>query len=395
MFLLIEGGDLFCPEPIGRRSILVANDRIERVDGVDRRALDALGVAYEVIDASGCYVIPGLIDPHQHLLGGSGEGSLALQTPMIFPREIVRAGITTVVGLLGVDTTTKTIQGLLGRVKALCEDGVTAYMWSGGYNVPPTTLLGSVREDMMYVSEVIGAGEIAISDERGLNQSAQELAKLVRDVHVGGLLTGKCGRTHFHVGDESTRLQPLRELIDDFQVRVEWLYPTHVERSEKLLHEAMELAGGGAYVDIDTVNEDLARWFRLYVDGGAPLDRLTVSSDADSGTPDAHWRQLRELVVTHGYPLEMVLPIATTNVAAALKLPSKGCIEPGKDADLVVVERDSLAIREVVSRGRRVVADGEVVLREKFLSKSKRLVTIVGDEAPDSIGVVDAGGRIN
>ena len=167
MLLLIENGELYDPIPRGPQSVLIANDRIEKVGRVDRRVLDALGVEHEVIDATDCAVVPGFIDPHQHLLGGSGEGSLALQSPEIFLREIVRAGITSVVGTLGVDTTMKTIAGLLARVKALEEEGISAWLWTGGYNVPPTTVMASIREDMLFVDEVVGAGEIAISTSEG------------------------------------------------------------------------------------------------------------------------------------------------------------------------------------------------------------------------------------
>src|SRR5207237_7845558 len=123
--LLIEGGDVYAPAPVGAQDVLVANDRVLRVGPADRRALDALaalGVPYEVVDARDAYVVPGFIDPHEHLLGGSGEGGLSLQSPELFLTEIVRAGVTTVVGVLGVDTTMKTMAGLLGRVKALAED---------------------------------------------------------------------------------------------------------------------------------------------------------------------------------------------------------------------------------------------------------------------------------
>ncbi len=384
MFILIENGELYCPEPKGRGSVLIANQLIEKVGDVDRRALDALGVEYEVIDADGCVVAPGLLDPHQHLLGGSGEGSLALQSPMLFLHEIVPAGITSVVGTLGVDTTMKTISGLLARVKALAEEGLEAWMWTGGYNVPPTTVMGSVREDLMYVDEVVGAGEVAISDERSLNQSGQELASLVRDTHVGGLLSGKAGVTHFHVGEENTRLEPLRELVEDFQVKPEWLYPTHVQRNEKLLDEAIELARAGAMVDFDTAAQDLARWLRYYIDHGGPLERLTISSDADSGHPLIYFEQFRSLVLREGYPLERVLPLATLNPARAVKLDRrKGTITPGKDADLVVLERDTLDVREVIARGHRMVRDGKVAGREKFLEKSYRTIHMTGGGADE------------
>lgn len=383
MFILIENGELYAPERLGESPVLVANDRIERIGAVDRRALDALGVEYEVIDAAGCVVTPGLIDVHEHLLGGSGEGSLSLQTPMLFPSEIVRAGVTTVVGTLGVDTTMKTISGLLARVKALHEEGLTAFMWSGGYNVPPTTVTGSIRNDMLFIEECIGAGEIAISDERGLNVSAEELAKLVRDVHVGGLLSGKSGLTHFHVGEEDSRLEPLRTIVEDFRVKAEWLYPTHVQRNERLLRETIDLANAGAHVDFDVVNEDIAHWLRFYLDNGGPIESLSISSDADSSTPDILFEQFRGLVTSHQFALELVLPLVTSTPADCLKLRDKGHLRPGCDADVVVMDARSLEIREVIARGKRMVANGAVAFRERYLEKSKRAVAIIGDEAPD------------
>lgn len=382
MFILIENGELYDPQPRGRASVLAANQQIEKVGEVDRRALDALGVEYETIDASGCIVAPGLLDPHEHLLGGSGEGSLALQSPMLFLHEIVPSGITSVIGTLGVDTTMKTIAGLLARVKALAEEGLECWMWTGGYNVPPTTVLGSVREDMMFIDEVVGAGEVAISDERSLNQSSQELAKLVHDTHVGGLLSGKAGVTHFHVGERDARLQPLRDLVEQFQAKPEWLYPTHVQRNAKLLDEAIELARAGAYVDFDTAAQDLARWFRYYLDQDGPLDRLTISSDADSGHPRIYFEQFRSLVLREGFPLERVLPIVTLNPARAVKLDHrKGTVEPAKDADLVVLDRDTLDVREVIARGNRMVVDGRVVVRENFVENSYRTIRLTGDKA--------------
>jgi beta-aspartyl-dipeptidase (metallo-type) len=383
MFILIENGELYAPERLGAASVLVANDRIEQIGDVDRRALDTLGVDYQLIDAAGCVITPGFVDVHEHLLGGSGEGGLALQTPMLLPSELVRAGITTVVGTLGVDTTMKTMSGLLARVKALRDEGIAAFMWSGGYNVPPTTVTRSIREDILFIEECIGAGEIAISDERGLNQSGQELAKLVRDVHVGGLLSGKAGITHFHVGEDDTRLEPLREIIEDFQVRAEWLYPTHVQRNEKLLREAIDLANAGAHVDFDVVNEDVAKWLRFYLDNGGPIECLTISSDADSSTPDIFFQQLRGLVTDHRFALERVLPLVTSTPADFLKLTKKGHLRAGCAADILVMDARSLDLRDVVAGGERMVANGSLAFREQYLKKSKRAISIIGDKAPD------------
>jgi beta-aspartyl-dipeptidase (metallo-type) len=380
MIILIENGDVYAPEHKGRQPVLLINDRIEKIGKVNRKALDELGCDYEVIDAEDCVVVPGIIDPHEHLLGGSGEGSLALQSPMLFISEIVRSGITTVVGTLGVDTTMKTLPGLLARVKALKEEGISTRMWTGGYNIPPLTITGSVRNDMLFIDECVGAGELAISDERSLQTSTDELARHVLDTHVGGLLSGKAGITHFHVGGGATRLEPLRRLLNDYEIKPEWLYPTHIERTPELMAEAVGLAREGSYVDLDVVEQKLAKDVKMYLDQGGPADRLTISSDSDSSTPDILFDQICGLIVKEKMPLELVLGFCTSNTAKVLKLEKKGRLDEGNDSDALVLRKGSFEIVEVIAMGQRMVKDGSVVAREKFLEESFRNVTLRGDK---------------
>ena len=380
MLTLIENGDVYAPEHRGPQSVLLIGERIEKIGRINRRALDDLGCDYEVIDASDCFITPGIIDPHKHLLGGSGEGSLSRQSPMLFLAEIVRAGVTTVVGTLGVDTTMKTLPGLLGRVKALNEEGLSTRMWTGGYNIPPLTITGSVRNDMLFIDECVGAGELAISDERSLQTSTDELARHVLDTHIGGLLSGKAGVTHFHVGGGSKRLEPLRDLLDNYSISAEWLYPTHIERSPELIAEAIGLAREGSFVDLDVVEQKLAKDVRMYLDDDGPIDKLTISSDADSSTPDILFDQLCGLVVKEKLPLDLVLGFCTSNTAKVLKLDKKGRLDEGNDADVLVLRKGSLEIVEVIARGKRMVKDGAVVAREKFLEESFRNVSLIGDK---------------
>lgn len=381
MLTLIENGEIYTPEPSGRGSVLLVGGRVARVGDLDARAVGALGLEVTVVDAAGCVVTPGLVDPHEHLLGGSGERGFATQTPEIFLSELVRAGITTVVGCLGVDTTTKTMRGLLARAKALREEGLTAYVYTGGYNVPPTTLTGSVREDIMLVEEVIGAGEVAISDRRATEPDARELARLVSDAHAGGLLSKKAGVTHFHVGDGRGRLAPLRELLDEYDVEPEWLYPTHVERHQALMEEAVELTARGVTVDVDTVEEDLAKWLGFYLERGGDPARLTASSDASIKSPRTLFEQVRDCVLNHGHELESVLPLVTSNTARVLRLKRKGRIEVGADADILVLRGDSLELKDVVAGGRLMMRDGGACVTESFLEESNRELSLKGGEA--------------
>jgi beta-aspartyl-dipeptidase (metallo-type) len=375
---LIENGFVYAPEPLGVQSILLAGDRIEKIGEVDRRALESAGLDLEVIDASDCFVTPGLIDPHEHLLGGSGEEGFSSQTPEIFLREIAIAGVTTVVGCLGVDTTTKTMPGLLARAKALNEEGLTAFIWSGGYNVPPTTITGSLRDDLIFIEEVIGAGEIAISDNRATEPAVGELARLVSDVHVGGMLSRKSGVTHFHVGDHPLRLAPLRELLENYAVEPEWLYPTHVDRSRELMREAAAFTRLGAFVDIDMTEENLPEQLRHFIDDNGDLNRLTLSSDAAISSPRALHAQICECVSGHGFPLELVLRLGAANTARVLKLDRKGRLERGCDADALILRGKTLEIKHVFAGGRQLVRGGELVVTEEFLTRSKRRISLYG-----------------
>lgn len=378
MLTLIRNGELYAPASLGRRDVLIFDRRIAAIGNFDPAALAPLQLELEVVEAAGCFVTPGLVDPHQHLLGGSGEKGFSTQTPEITASELARAGITTVVGCLGVDTTTKTPGGLLAKAKGLNEESLTAYIWTGGYNVPPTTLMRGVREDIICIAEVIGAGEVAIADERANAHEAPELAKLVKDAYVGGLLSRKCGVTHFHVGEGKSRLKLLRALIDDYEINPALLYPTHVERDEALMREAVELAARGSYVDLDTVGQDLPKWLRFYLDNGGDPARLTISSDASINSPLTLLDQIRACVLEHRFPLEQMLAHATANTAAVLQLEHKGRLEVGSDADLLVLRKDSLELRDVFACGRRLLRDGQLAFSENFLLETNRRISLEG-----------------
>ena len=382
MLTLVTGGDVYAPEPLGQQSVLLAGDRIVRVGEVDAAALQQSGLAVDVIDAAGCVVTPGLVDVHEHLIGGSGEKGFATLTPEVTFTELVRAGITTVVGCLGVDTTTRTMEALVAKVKGLNNEGLTAYAYTGGYDVPPVTLTESVRRDLLFVQEIIAVGETAISDRRGREPSATELAKLVRDAYVGGLLSGKCGVTHFHVGDEATRLAPLHALLDDHHIDAALLYPTHVERNEPLMEEAVAITQRGVTVDVDVVEGDLGKWLRFFLDhGGDPL-RITASSDAAITGPETLLAQVRSCVHEHRFSLEQVLPLVTSSPARVLRLESKGRLRDGADGDVLVLKKGSLELQAVVARGEVLMRKGELARRESFLSESNRRINLNGEKAP-------------
>jgi len=82
------------------------------------------------------------------------------------------------------------------------------------------------------------------------------------------------------------------------------------------------------------------------------------------GSPAATGATLRALLA-RGQTLERVLPAFTANPARVLRLPRKGQLGPGADADLVVLDAGG-AVADVMARGRWHVRDGRPVIRGSF-----------------------------
>ncbi|HOX19820.1 MAG TPA: beta-aspartyl-peptidase, partial [Gemmatimonadales bacterium] len=338
-------------------------------------------------DFGGRRVIPGLVDGHVHLTGGGGESGPESRVPPVPLTRFTRGGVTTVVGVLGTDDVTRTTGSLVAAARGLVAEGLSAWCHTGGYHLPPTTLTGSVRGDIVHVDRIIGVGEVALSDHRSSQPTLDELLRLAGETHVAGLMTGKAGILHLHLGDGPRGLQLVNAALDASEIPPRVFNPTHVNRRRALFEEAMQLADRGAWIDLTAfpVGPDEDAWsaedaLLRYLGAGLPAERITVSSDGggclpvfdadgrvtdmDVGSPGALAAALRGLL-DRGQPLERVLPAFTSNPADLLRLPDKGRIEAGGDADLVVLNPNG-DLTDVMALGRWHMVDGRAVVRGTF-----------------------------
>lgn len=380
---LIRNADLYAPGKLGRRHVVVAGSTIVWVSP----DLPALGAMAHEIDAEGRRVIPGLIDPHVHVTGGGGEAGAHTRVPPLALSRFTSAGVTTVVGLLGTDDVTRTTAELVATVHGLRHEGLSAWCYTGGYHLPPATLTGTVRGDIALIDAVIGVGEVALSDHRSSQPTLDELAKLAAEAHVGGLMSGKAGVLHLHLGDGARGLELVRAALDRLEIPARVFNPTHVNRRRALFEEACELAQRGCTIDVTAfpVAEGEDAWpadqaLARYLDAGLPAERITVSSDAGGCLPvfDAEGRvssfgvgsagalaRTLQALVAGGQPLERVLPAFTANAAGLLRLARKGRIEPGYDADLAVLDEDG-SISDVMALGKWQLRNGRVAVSGTF-----------------------------
>ena len=387
--LLIQNADLYAPEHRGLRDLLVGGERVLWI-GAPGELADlpaSLCAACERIDLAGLRVIPGLVDSHVHVTGGGGEAGFRTRVPAPVLGRYTSAGVTTAVGLLGTDDTARGPRELLAAIYALREEGLSAWGWVGGYHVPPATLTGTLRADLALVEALIGVGEVAISDHRSSQPTFDEIARLGAEAHVAGLMSGKAGVVHLHLGDGPRGLDLVRRALAETEIPARVWHPTHVNRRRAPLEEALDIARRGGPVDVTAfpVDDGEDAWgaadaVRRYLDAGAPRDRLTVSSDAggclpcfdgegrvshmDVGDAGALLATLAELG-SAGVPLEHALPAFTSNPARLLRLPGKGKVEVGGDADLVALDTDGRA-HTVIARGAVHVRGGALVRRGTF-----------------------------
>ena len=368
--------------------MLLAGGRIAAI-GRDL-APPPVGWPVEEVWLDGAIVAPGLVDVHTHLSGGGGEGGAHTRVPPVALTALTTAGVTTAIGLLGTDSTTRSLAELLACARGLAHYGITALCYTGSYRMPPPTLLGSVREDIALVDRIVAVGELAISDHRSSQPTFDEFVRVAADAHVAGLMTGKAGLVHLHLGDGARGLSLVRRALEETELPARTFHPTHINRNRTLWAEAQELALRGVNVDltafpdepgVPTAGEDLAAWILA----GLPLERLTMSSDGGGCLPtfDADGglihmdvgaaRTLLEAVrgaVARGVALEDALRPVTRTPAEVFRLAGKGRLVVGGDADVLILTPvgAGLAVRGVLAGGRWLVRDGAACVRGLFES---------------------------
>ena len=384
--ILIKNADVYAPQHLGIRDVLVCGAQIEAVgEGLEG------GSGCRLIDAEGKKLTPGLIDRHVHVTGGGGEGSFHTRTPQIQLSSVIRAGITTLVGLLGTDDVSRTPEDLIAKVKALKEEGISAYALCGAYGVPSPTITGSIKKDIIFIDEILGV-KLAISDHRAPNISTEELIRLASDVRTAGIISGKCGCVVLHMGNGKKMLSQVFEALGETEIPVKTFQPTHVNRNHELFLDSLKLVKLGGTIDltcedfphglIKGVNDPVIGLLEEARRAGVPMERMTLSSDGQGSWSDYDeygnllemgvtdvgnmYAQLRSLVLNGGFALSEALSFFTSNPAKALDLfPKKGCIAPGADADLLLMG-ETLALDTVIAGGRVMMEAGELLVKGTY-----------------------------
>ena len=385
--LLIKNGDVYAPEHKGEKDILIINEKIFFIDQIIlTSALKAMDKNIKIIDASKCIVIPGYIDQHVHINGAGGEGGPQYRTPPIQLSELVKAGITSVVGLLGTDGFARSLKALLMKARALEQEGISTWIYTGAYQYPSPTITESILSDIILIDKVIGV-KIALSDHRASHPTVDEFIKVTSEARAGGILAGKAGVVHIHMGGEKQGLSYLFDIIRNTEIPVEQFAPTHLnKKDEEFFWQVVEFGKMGGYIDLtagvseeekSSENIKPGKAIKRLLKNGVLIEKITISSDGNGSIPKFNekkefvgmriasvsslHKEFINMVKEEKFSIEEAIHLTSTNIAKHLKLDKKGEIRAGKDADIIALDKESLKIKHVIARGKTLMEDEEVV----------------------------------
>ena len=384
MIKLLKNAQVYAPASLGRKDLLIVGEKICRID--DRiEGYDGLPDV-EVFDLAGKLLVPGYIDLHVHITGGGGEQGPASRVPESQLSAFTTNGITTVMGLLGTDGVTRSVENLVAKARALTEEGITVYCLTGSYGYPSTTITGSVEKDIMMIPPIIGV-KVSVSDHRSSNPTGEDLIALASAARRAGLLSNTPGLVTMHMGTGKGGLAPVFDVLDHSDIPARNLLPTHMLRTPELADQGAELVRRGGYMDCtaggdeESMEKGAAMLLDLLGRDGVTVDHVTLSSDAFGSQPrfnaagecvgltyasPKYLHKTIQSLVRRGLPLEEALKLLTSTPAEVLgKTGRKGCVAPGADADLLILG-DGLEIDSLFARGKTALWQEEVLMKGRF-----------------------------
>lgn len=390
MFKLIKGAEVYAPKKLGVNDILIAGEKILAIG----KGLDApSGFDCETVDAQGKIAFPGFIDIHIHSIGADdGQGPVG-RTFDIDWRDIVESGMTTTVGVLGGSIWVRSLAQLYMKTLELERMGVTSYMLTGCFKIPPPTLTGSIRKDLYLIDKVKGI-KTAIPDSTTAHHTWRDLASVASEVRIGAGMAKKGAITHVHVGRNPARMDVMLEMVERTGMNPQYIVPTHVNRlTPDVIEQGIEYTKMGGVVDLSSLmRKEEGTLTGLKVEftvkrmlkEGANIDNITISSDGnvpmairdEDGKQtgmyiaplDFNRREIRDIVNNKVTSFPEALKMVTTTPARILQIDdSKGEIKEGYDADIVIADTvESLKIDKVYAKGRLQVVNGKSVFQGHY-----------------------------
>ncbi len=392
-------------------AVVVQEGRITWVGSADDVQIPA---GARVIDTSGRTMMPGLIDAHAHVdLIGHGDydrfyefvggTERLLEMAEIAMGQMVRAGVTTAVDLGAplkiLEARDRVDRGEIPGPRLLASGAWITRITLDGVPLAYQNVIESPAEAAAVAERLIDAGSDVIKLWSGLTED--DMRAVVEVAHRRGI------RVHAHLYQPAAMWMALRTGVDVFQhagsagnppydddlvsaiahrgvpvvqtiAHRIWIYPATIAFPERLQDPRLKRDfPEDVWNEVQASFKDFARlsYFRSaprqirnsaiaarqFIDAGAVMGVGTDAASPLNFHTEAMWREMEALIESGMTPIQ-VLSAATKTNAELLGLGSEtGTIEPGKSADLIVVDGNPLADIRSLDRVQWVVARGRIM----------------------------------
>ncbi len=361
--------------PIANATILVSNGRIERIGPAASLKVPAGAMR---VDLAGKIVIPGLINAHGHL--GNGDRALPVYDQIIQQLKVYpRFGVTTVYalgddGVESVRVSHENTKVPLDRARLFASGGrataktpddarriiadrhaqrvhIIKTGMNGSANDMPSDVYTALIDEAHKRNLRVASHLFNLADAKGMvNAGLDVIAHSIRDRDVDSGFVAELKRRNVGYIPTVTRDLSVFQyvstpdyLTDPFFLRGNPLYAPQIERvKDPALHEKTRNNPGTAVAKAGF--DQALRNIKLLSDGG-----VMIAMGTDSGTGTGRWQGYfehieMELMVKAGMTPMQTLVAATGNAAKVMKIDNElGTLQPGKRADLVVLNADPLA----------------------------------------------------
>ncbi len=418
--VLITGATILTASDAGRienGAVLFQNGRITAVGPAS--AVRAPGSA-QVIDATGKYVIPGIIDAHSHIAADAiNEGSVAVSSMVSIMDVIDPTDIAIYREAAGGVTTSHVMHGSANPIGGqnaiikhrwgadaeglLFEDAPPTIKFALGEN-PKRSNFGGIPgipdrypQSRMGVMDVIRQAFVEATAykaewdaynarvARGDRNAIPPRRDLQLDPLVEILEGTRYVHSHSYRADEILQLMRLAE---EFGFRIHTFQ--HVLEGYRVADEIRE-HGAHASTFSDWWAYKVEAYEAIPYNAAIMTQRgVIVSINSDSGEEARHLNQeAAKTMKWGGLTEEEALALITINPAIQLNIQDRvGSIEVGKDADLVIYDNYPLSSYAKV---RTTFVDGEVVfdvdkdmeMRTQLAAEKQRLKELLGETEDD------------
>ncbi len=396
---------------------VVVNDGGRIISAGPRHTVDIPADA-TIIDLGGKTLLPGLIDAHVHVdLIGHGDydryyqflrGTERLHDVMpIAAKQMLRAGVTSAIDLGTpfqiLDLREQISSGAIPGPRLTISGPWITRVYLDGVPDEYQIMIDSPREAAARTRELIDNGADVIKTWVGLTED--DYRAVVNEAHARSI------KVHAHLYRPDAMWAALNAGVDVFQhagsarnppyddelvTRIAhdgipivqtishriWVYPATVAFPERLhdpIHRKDMPADIYAEVidsftdfhrlsyfhDIGAESRNARRSASQFIDAGAYMGVGTDAASPLNFHTEAMWYEMKALVDSGMTPIQVISAATKTNAEILGRFDELGTVEPGKLADLIVVDGDPLADIDALSRVDIVVKDGGIWYAER------------------------------